>query len=360
MTFDRESFKTLEISAADFADNVAKLQHTASFGTALLPRLGKTFAELLKVLFPPRQEIIRGLARGENGLLIAPTNTGKSTLLRNLVVALACGKPFPPFTAGGRPTRVILIDSEDIGGNLTADIKKMVKSLSADEQELVGQNLYIFCETEIGEAPVQLNRSDHFETLAAEIAAFKPGLIAIDTISRSFVIKDENHNAEVLHGIMKPLKRLATDTNAAVLAVHHIGKAKAEDGAARDAAHRGRGASSFADQSRVIFNLEKGNVDGRAVLSCPKIKGPRFDDHVLNLDADSRWFEVESASKMMTIYELIMDMFADGKMYRTSEVLERFKGRISERSVKVQLAVAVKHGDLKRTKRGFYQVADKQ
>ena len=84
----------------------------------------------------------------------------------------------------------------------------------------------------------------------AIIIIFHTVFIFIDTISQSFVIANENDNSEIKERVMKPLKQLARETDAAVLASHHIGKAKLEEGATREGSHRGRGASAFGDQSR--------------------------------------------------------------------------------------------------------------
>lgn len=134
-----------------------------------------------------------------------------------------------------------------------------------------------------------------------------------------------------------------------------IGKAKAEDGAAREAAHRGRGASSFADQSRAIYNLEKDPITETVTISCAKIKGPRFDDHVLRLDVNTRWFTQAGEIRRRSSYELLLDLFEGGRALTTAEAIEGCRGKSSERAVKDNLKMAKDLGDLVRLRQGLYQ-----
>ncbi len=335
--------------------DLEELMIAATSATQSSLPLSMTFGELMAMNLAPRKEVICGLGRGENGILNAPTDIGKSTLLRNLVLSIAAGRPFPPFTPGGEAERVVLFDSEDTLVFLRSDIAKMVEIFTPEEQVLVASNLLIFCEASVADNPIQLNRDDHFDRVAADITAFKPDLVCIDTISRSFSIKEENDNREVIDSIIKPLKRLAVMADTAVLAAHHIGKSKAEDGGTRMLAHKGRGASSFADQSRVIFNLEKEAKTDHVILSCAKLKGTKFVNQVLELDAEQRWFGVRGTSKVATNYELVIELCSDGQPHKTGDIVTQLKDRMCVRSVKAELAKASDRGDLVKVGRGIYQ-----
>ncbi len=314
-------------------------------------KIGLTFGELLKLEMPKREEIIRGLAKCENGLMNAVTNVGKTTLIRNVALSLVCGKPFPPITDGGRNRRVVIIDSEDTLVYLRSDINKMIANYSDADKQLVRENLLLICDVSFSDEELRINKQEHFDLLVSTICNFKANIVFIDTISRSFVIHNENDNSEVKERVMKPLKRLAKLTDTGVLASHHIGKAKLEEGAARENSHRGRGASAFADQSRVIFNLERDATDD-VILSCPKLKGEKFADTIFRYDSQKRWFVKQGESKILNNYEILLELF-DEKTLKRSEIGEMLEGEMSKQTITRQLSIAVKHGDLIRNK-GYY------
>ncbi|HXH68736.1 MAG TPA: AAA family ATPase [Pyrinomonadaceae bacterium] len=316
-----------------------------------LQKIGYTFGELQQLDIPKRVEIIRGLARGENGLLNAVTNVGKSTLIRNVAISLILGKPFPPLITSETRFRVAIIDSEDTISFLRSDIAKMIRNLPSEEKELIRQNLLLICDVSFGDEDLKLNKPDHFNRILSSLNLFKPDIIFIDTISASFALRNENDNSEVKEFVMKPLKRLARYTNAALLASYHIGKAKLEEGTVRESAHRGRGASAFSDLSRVVFNLDKDKENNSVILSCGKIKGEKFADTILNYDKETRSFSIQVERKIQTNYEILLEAFADGKTFKRSELDQILD--IPKSTLTRSLRDAVENGDLSKSK-GIY------
>jgi len=233
----------------------------------------------------------------------------------------------------------------------------MLAGFSGVEKNLINERLLLICDVSIADEDLMINKFEHFDLLTARLIEFEPDIIFVDTISRCFVIHNENDNSEVKERVMKPLKRLAKLTDAAVLAAHHIGKAKLEEGSTREGSHRGRGASSFGDQSRIILNLDRDPANDSVILSCPKLKGNSFADQILKLNLESRWFERLGENRTQTSYELIIEMFEDGKVYKTSEVVDEFEGVIAQRTVKRLLTEGVRHGDLQKERQGHYQKA---
>ena len=75
----------------------------------ILPSAGLTYRDLRALNLPPRREIVRGIAKGEIGLLNAINNAGKTTLFRNLSIAMATGRAFQPFVPSGKPMRVAYV-----------------------------------------------------------------------------------------------------------------------------------------------------------------------------------------------------------------------------------------------------------
>lgn len=317
--------------------------------------IGYKFGDLERLELPVRDEVIRGLGRQETGLLNAVTNIGKTTLIRNLALSLITGRGFDPLTVNNQKRRVAIIDSEDTLTFLRSDITKMLEGFSDVEKNLVRERLLLICDVSLEDEDLMVNKSEHFSILVENLTAFKPDIVFIDTISKCFVIHNENDNSEVKERVMKPLKRLAKLTDAAVLSAHHIGKAKLEEGSTREGSHRGRGASSFGDQSRVILNLERDHANDSVILSCPKLKGNTFADQILKLNPEFRWFERIGENRIHTNYELVIEMFSDGNIYKTADAVDEFEGVIGARTVKRMLAEGVRHGDLRKVRQGHYQ-----
>lgn len=315
-------------------------------------KIGCTFGELEKTELPKREEILKGLGRGEVGIVNAITDVGKTTLIRNTAISLILGKPFLSLTTGGKRYRVAIIDSEDTLSFLRYDIRTMIKDLSDTEKELVRQNLFLLCDISFGDEDLKLNKPEHFRCIVAALADFKPDVVFVDTISSSFSIRNENDNAEVKEFVMKPLKRLARTVQSIAFAAHHIGKAKLEEGATQEAAHRGRGASAFSDIPRVVLNLEK-NVENEVILSCAKLKGEKFSNTILKLDRESRWFSVQGISKISTNYENLLEIFKDGKSYKRKEIDDLLEGEMSKATITRSLAEGLRRGDLTK-KKGIY------
>jgi hypothetical protein len=319
-------------------------------------KLGLTFRELRNLDLPNRKEVLFGLARKEVGLMNAVTNTGKSTILRNLMIAGASGRPFMPFGEFSEPLRIALLDFEDSLAALRDDLNTMTLSLSETGRSEFDDNILILCECRGGDgAELNLSRSDHLEGVTLRLIEFRPDLIIVDTIASAFSVRSENDNAEVKTEIMNPLRYLARRANSSLLAGHHIGKAKSEKGRTTVASHRGRGASSFADMARTIFNLEPDRADDSIILSCAKIKGSTFEDTRIVLNTATRWFEAKGIVPRKNSYRLLLEVFADGNEYPTSELISRLSGIVGERSVKEQLRYAVGIGDLIKVRHGIYK-----
>ena len=251
----------IEMEVRTIAKSISKYEPTRNFAAEAATKIGYTFNELLNLELPRREEIIKGLGRGENGLLNAVSNTGKSTLIRNLSLNLVLGKAFEPLTSGGKRYRVAIIDSEDTLTFLRSDLNKMQADFSDAEKKLIEENLFLICELSFGDEDLKLNKSEHFERVVKAINDFGADFVFIDTVTSAFDIRNENDNSEVIKYVMNPLKRFAKLTDAGVLTAHHIGKAKLENGETKEGVHRGRGASAFGDKSRTIFNLDKDGDD---------------------------------------------------------------------------------------------------
>jgi hypothetical protein len=322
------------------------------------PLLIQKWSEVGALNLPVGEQIIHELERGELAMLAAVTNVGKSTLLRNLALSLACGRGYPPIVRGGQARRVLLLDFETRLSRFQRDIKKMLENLSPDERALVADNFALACDMTFNDEPLTLSDEQHLGWLAMNARDFKADLIIVDTVTAAFALREENSNAEVAAKILKPLVRMARETNASVLISHHIGKGGSEERKATERAYRARGASAFGAFASLVINLTQSVSDpNRVTLTLAKSKGERFDDVNLQLDREARWFSVggKPVNASPTSYDLVLRLFEDGRARRCKEVKAALSGMVAERTVAQSLADAVQRMELEMPKRGVYQ-----
>lgn len=306
--------------------------------------------------------ILHETARGEVAQLTSATNIGKTTLLLNLSLALACGRIFPPLVHDfGIPRKILFLDFETRLSRLKHDIARMTESLDDTERELVRRNLFVVCDASIDDEPLTLSNPSHLKLVELQAKEAKADLIIIDTAAGAFNLHNENDNAEVTRALQKPLRALACATDATVIYSHHIGKA-GEAGAARDSrAYRGRGASAYGCFARSVFNLEPDTKDrDRVMLACAKSKGAAFDDVVMRLDRARRCFQVtdETPPRIRSNYELVIDAVKEaGKPVTRKEIEIALDGKVAKASIGRSLNEGTARGDLVKLKHGVYALA---
>jgi len=333
--------------------------------TAVHKLHGLSWGDLSKREFTNTEKIIFGLVRGNVGTMFAVTNLGKTTFTLNLALTLAAGRTFHPFVKNnpiwGR--RVLIVDGESTQPELKADLDVMMRNWSLAERELVKQNLFIVCDEELGDEPLDLAKSEHIEALGEVALTFKPDLIIIDTMSALFTLRNESDNAEIKRAVMQPLKKLGKDANAVVWLLHHIGKQN-EDGRAIVGAYLGRGGSNIGGLSRVVTALKQDVKDRESIIfSLEKAKGYHLEPVRMTLDRDARWF-VPSNEVVMpepTNYQLIISTVRNfGRMAKRKEVVEALAGKMSDSTITRNLSEAVTRGDLVSPKVGYYGLPDVQ
>jgi hypothetical protein len=218
--------------------------------------LVSSWREFSTTHFEVREKIISELEVGEVGMLFASTDVGKTTLSLNLSLMLAAGGAFEPLVEkkdGGR--RVLYVDGESREARLQADIRQMLRGRGDNEKILVDQNLFLACDTSLEGEQLDLTKHKHWKWLEDQATRLKPALIVLDTMVGLFSLNNENDNSEVSRKVMRPLAKLASDTGAAILLLHHIGKLS-EDAQGGTKAYRGRGASAFGAAARLVLLLK--------------------------------------------------------------------------------------------------------
>jgi hypothetical protein len=190
---------------------------------------------------------------------------------------------------------VMYLDFENRAAFLQKDIAKMIQNFTEEERRLIEENLFILVDQEIGRVELNLSNEDHMAALLRQVAVHRAQLIVIDTKAQAFSLTNENDNSEAERTVIKPLKHIARETDAAILLVHHIGKSNETGDRAK--LYAGRGDSATPAAARLVLNMDHlkdgsgRKVADHVVLTAAKVKGKPFDDVVFELDFPRRWFE---------------------------------------------------------------------
>lgn len=356
---DESEVKALTASSCGYVpeSNFMKGSDAPLDTTSQFEKLGQSWAEFARQSFPESEKILFELERGEVGMLIAATNLGKTTMSMNLSLLGVVGKSFPPLIKGkGQAIRVMYVDGETRQGRLQRDIGRMISKLPEETLSLVDENLHIVCDATVDGLPLNLSSERHLAALIKAAREFKPDLIVLDTLSSLFTLSAENDNAEMTNRVMKPLANFAREINAAVLLLHHVGK-QSEDSQARNTAYRARGASASGAAARMTVLLNAHPIDRQSViLHCAKSKGTSFEDVVLRLDNETRWFSPtnEAPPRTVSSYERVVTAVRNygGDIQRKE--IDRLLPGISKATITRQLREAEKLGDLFKPKVGHY------
>jgi putative DNA primase/helicase len=325
-----------------------------------IPSLFTSFSEFMEQEFNDADEIAFHGCAGEVVLVQSVTNHGKSTLIRNSGFCLASGKEFSMAVGvvKSRPRKVVLLNLEGAAGRFQSDLRTMSQLLSQAELELVKQNLVPVHAPLIGDEPLSLSR--HITLFEMDVRVVKPEVIIIDTASAAFTIRNENDNSEVAE-LMKRLVSLARKLNCVIVLAHHIGKAKIEGGQTREAAHRGRGASAWADAAAAVFNVEVDpNDKNRITVTCAKRKSGADYETIFKLDRETRWLTPtdETSPKPITSKSRILKLLETSGVtqMKTSAIEKAMAGALSRSTVMSRLKELVKDGSLTQSKRGWWSL----
>jgi len=221
---------------------------------------------LKDLLAEPEEKIdwtVEGLfSKGGLSLIVAKPKTGKSTLARQLALAVSKGESFL-----GRETEkglVIYLALEE----RREDVKSHFRSMGAQEEENL--NLKIFA----GMAP-----SDALEQVRSIAEREKPLLIVVDTLARLTRIKDLNDYSQVITGL-QPLLAISREVKSHVCLLHHSkkGESKGIDSAL----------GSIGIVGTVDTILEMNRSEKYRTISSIQRSGEDLEETVLSFDKETR------------------------------------------------------------------------
>lgn len=317
----------------------------------------RSYSEFMSAKFDAGDAIGFELRRREIGLLASVSNVGKSTLLRNALISLACGGEFAPLVKRGTPRSVALLDFESSSGRLQEDLRRMTSYWPDYQRQLLNEHFFVMCEGMVNDEMLSL--SQHLDVIEREAQFRRFDLIAVDTTSAAFNLFDENNNSEVTRRALKPLLELARKIDCAVIMAHHVGKAKTEEGSAQDKVHKPRGASAFSGYAASVFLLSPEASDADSVtLSCAKRKSGAPYEVKLKLDRETRWFTAAGEiARTPSSYELVIEAVRNAAApVKRSDVEDALAPKVSKATVGRCLNNGVSRGDLVTPKHGIYEL----
>jgi hypothetical protein len=166
-----------------------------------------------ELLSEPEEQVAyvwnRTLPAGGISICAAKPKVGKSTLARNLAVAVTRGKAF--FGRATATGKVMYLCLEEKRAEVAAHFRRMGAN---------GSDILIHT----GRAP-----DGALIALQEAIDEFNPSLVIVDPLARFVRVRDFNDYAEMARG-MEPLIDLARVTGCHILCVHHCGKGEREGG----------------------------------------------------------------------------------------------------------------------------------
>ena len=150
------------------------------------------------------------LTSGGFSVLAGKPKAGKSTLARNLALAIGLGQPFLGHATVQGP--VIYLGLEE----RSKKVKQHLKALGADGSEII--------HVHEGMAP-----KDSLQALQNDILDTRPALVIVDSLQKMVRVADISDYATVSLGL-ELLAEVARQTGCHIMAVHHLGKGEREGG----------------------------------------------------------------------------------------------------------------------------------
>jgi hypothetical protein len=247
---------------------------------------------------PRRPWIVPGLLlRRHVTLLVAPPGSGKSLLTLQLamlctgaLVEWATWKPRGKF-------RSLLINVEEDEDEMRRRLFAAAAVMKIEHDQLTGLYLAKADDIVVAKADNKTKTvvaTPMIESIIATIKQLEVDIVIVDPFAETFV-GDENSNSELKWaGVL--WRRVARETNTAVLLVHHAKKYSGNMAGDPDA---GRGGGSLVGIARIVATLftMTDKEANRFNIAKHRHKYIRFDDAKTNLTLignSARWFEKET------------------------------------------------------------------
>jgi hypothetical protein len=200
-------------------------------------------------------------------LFASQDGLGKSRGALLMAACVAAGRPFLGDFDAGQGEPVYYLNKEDPLTEMYRRLKWILADFTPEQRALVMRNLRIASPNGQVELVTQASGVVHTSQVDELIEAIgKARLVIADTLSRVHAL-EENNNA-VGAKLIGAGERIARETGAAFMFVHHSGKAAAREGV--EGAGASRGAHALEGNSRSVLRLMLPGKDDEGMYKLPK------------------------------------------------------------------------------------------
>jgi hypothetical protein len=239
-------------------------------------------------------------------LLVAKPKVGKTTAARHLAVSIIRGEDWLGSQCELGVVWYIALEGRK------ADHLSHFRKFQLTEEE--GKRLQMY----IGPAKPGLMKE-----MIAKAGELKPALIIVDTLQRLLQVKSMDDYAEVTKAF-DPVIQCARETGAALLLIHHAGKATDRD--PLDSVLGSTAISGSVDNTMVLTKLR-----GFRTMTTRQRIGPDLEERVIRLTDDGRVLlgDMREAAEMRAVMEMLYKALANAPEVRLtgSQWLELVEGR---------------------------------
>ncbi|HCG6874945.1 TPA: AAA family ATPase [Vibrio parahaemolyticus] len=214
---------------------------------------------------PPPDFVLKGLESAHVGMLIAAPEMGKSHLCFSIAIEHSTSMKLLGISAAKTAQKTLLISAEDSVSVIKNQLSKKIKSLPAKVRKQARDNIYPFSATLPFVTPNDAALSDQNNTKAYTdkiielIRELGISLVVIDTVSEVIGSCDEVKHDRV---IKTAFQRIARESGAALLLVHHVNKAEIK-GEHEVSMASGAGLTTVMRLSKLILGITSSKRDKR-------------------------------------------------------------------------------------------------
>lgn len=364
-------------TAAQHASPIAEERHspTPTEMKADIERTGTsstTTPERLKFDFdappePPRYVVDGLFERATVNVISSDTGIGKTWMSCSLIAAALAEASWLDRSVEAR--RVIVVDEE----NPAAVIRSRLRAFGATTEQADEQLRYF------SRQGISLGEERWNEWLIEQAVEHAADLILVDTAMVATALGDVNDNTEVAN-IYKSLRKIAEDTDAAIVLFHHHRKSQGEK--PRCGGQEMMGGRQWAGQADAHITLgrrgdttEQETEDGSAVLliefrveklrngkaSRPeelKVTIRNEDGCLLTAAAESLGAVEREPSQIEVVIENMLEVLTERGELSSQELYELVGEDASQRTLERARKQAVDGGLIVRCRKGVYRAAD--